>query len=83
MAIRGDYEKGKVITFPSNPTKGSILFHAGTAQKAGEIVTNGGRVLAISSYGNTKEEALQTSFENARLITFEGKNYRKDIGFDL
>jgi phosphoribosylamine--glycine ligase len=47
------------------------------------IVTNGGRVLAISSYGNTKEEALQTSFENAHRITFEGKNYRKDIGFDL
>ena len=78
----GDYEKGKVMTgFDS--TSGSILFHAGTKNSGNDIVTNGGRVLAVSSYGDTMEQALQASFSNAEKIKFEGKYYRRDIGFDL
>lgn len=78
----GNYEKGKVISGLDN-VKESILFHAGTACKNGEIVTNGGRVIAVSSYGNSKDEALALSFENARNISFEGKYFRSDIGADL
>ncbi len=78
----GDYEKDKVIS-GLNKTENSILFHAGTTTANGEIVTNGGRVIAISSYGNSKEEALATSFANAQLVDFDGKYFRKDIGFDL
>lgn len=76
------YEKGIVMTGFGN-VKDSILFHAGTAMKDGKIVTNGGRVLSISSYGKTKEEALKQSFRNAEKINYEGKYYRHDIGFDL
>lgn len=78
----GDYEKGKVISH-IDEVKGSIVFHAGTANKDGQVVTNGGRVIAVSSYGKDKEEALATSFKNAQLIDFEGKYFRLDIGFDL
>jgi len=78
----GHYEKGKEIT-GLDEVKGSIVFHAGTKEGNGTVVTDGGRVLAISSYGNTKEEALEQSFINAKKIKFDGKNYRKDIGFDL
>jgi phosphoribosylamine--glycine ligase len=78
----GDYEKGKVIS-GLDKTENSIVFHAGTTLKDGEIVTNGGRVLAVSSYGNTKDEALAFSFANAQKIQFEGKYFRSDIGFDL
>lgn len=78
----GSYEKGKEIT-GLDETEGSILFHAGTKEEDGEIVTNGGRVIAVSSYGNSKEEALELSYMNAKRIKFDGKNYRKDIGFDL
>jgi len=78
----GDYSKGKVITGLKG-LENSIVFHAGTTEKDDEIVTNGGRVIAISSYGKNKDEALAQSFKNAEIIDFEGKYYRKDIGFDL
>ena len=78
----GDYKKNKPIS-GLEEVKNSILFHAGTNEKEGKIETNGGRVIAVSSYGNSKREALNQSFENAEKIKFEGKYYRKDIGFDL
>lgn len=78
----GDYEKNKEIT-GLNTVKDSIPFHAGTKLANGNVLTNGGRVIAISSYGNTKEEALKTSFSNAEKVSFDKKYYRKDIGFDL
>ncbi|CDA20828.1 phosphoribosylamine--glycine ligase [Bacteroides sp. CAG:144] len=78
----GDYEKGKIITGIENVSD-SIVFHAGTAEKEGNIVTNGGRVIAVSSYGNDKTDALGRSFANASKINFEKKYFRSDIGFDL
>lgn len=78
----GAYNKGDVMTgFES--VENSILFHAGTKQSGDDIVTNGGRVLAISSYGTDIKDALNTSYANAEKINFEGCNYRKDLGFDL
>lgn len=79
----GSYEKGKVIS-GLDAINGSRIYHAGTKRLAnGEVVTNGGRVLAVTSYGNTFQEALKTSLDNAAKIKFEGVNYRRDIGFDL
>jgi len=77
-----EYAKGDKIT-GLNEVEQSIVFHAGTTLKEGEIVTNGGRVMAVSSYGSTKSEALALSFANAQKIQYNGKYFRSDIGFDL
>jgi phosphoribosylamine---glycine ligase len=78
------YEKGKVIIVKEE-TRDSMLFHAGTKtdQDTGNTVTSGGRVIAVTSFGNSMQEALDKSYRNAVKIDFEGKQYRKDIGFDL
>ena len=76
------YKKGYPITGIEN-VEGSIVFHAGTALKDGQIVTNGGRVIAVSSYGANKEEALKKSFTEAQKIQFTDKYFRRDIGADL
>lgn len=77
------YEKGKKISGLSN-IDGSLLFHAGTKKtEAKEVITNGGRVIAVTSLDNTMEEALRKSFTNAEKIQFDGKYFRRDIGFDL
>lgn len=78
----GNYPKGKAMN-GFDEISDSILFHAGTANKDNEIVTNGGRVLAITSYGENIKEALATSYKNALLIEYEGKYYRKDIGYEF
>ena len=78
----GDYEKGKEITGLSD-VNGSIVFHAGTKLADGKVLTNGGRVLAVSSFGKTMREALTRSYENVAKIHFDGVNFRRDIGFDL
>ena len=79
----GSYAKGKVIT-GTEAVEGSILFHAGTRRRAdGELLTSGGRVIAVSSYGDSKEDALRKSYANIEKIDFEGKTFRRDIGFDL
>jgi len=76
------YEKGKVIS-GLDQVENSVVFHAGTALKENSIVSAGGRVLAVSSYGKDKEAALAQSYENVKKISFEGAYYRRDIGFDL
>ena len=77
-----EYKKGYPIT-GIEQVEGSIVFHSGTALKGGEVVTNGGRVIAVSSYGKNKAEALQKSFEEAQKIQFTDKYFRRDIGADL
>lgn len=76
------YEKGKVIT-GFDTVEGSLVFHAGTALKDNQVVTSGGRVMAITSFGNSIEEALAKSYSNIDKIHFDKMNYRRDIGFDL
>lgn len=78
----GDYEKGKVMT-GFDKVRGSLLFHAGTVIKDNEVVSNGGRVLAVTSYGETIKKALEKSYENAERIEYEGKYCRKDIGWEF
>jgi phosphoribosylamine--glycine ligase len=78
----GNYEKGIVMS-GFDAVEDSILFHAGTKEKGGKVVTDGGRVIAVSSYGTTMNAALAQSYANAEKINFEGKYYRKDLGFDL
>lgn len=86
MTVSGGYPeaygKGKEIKGTDNIVD-SLVFHAGTTLKDGKVVTNGGRVMAITSYGKDFREALKTSYKNVEKISFEGINYRKDIGFDL
>lgn len=78
----GSYEKGNVITGLSD-VKDSIVFHAGTKLESDQVLTNGGRVMAVSSYGRTMEEALQQSYKNVEYIKFKNINFRRDIGQDL
>jgi phosphoribosylamine--glycine ligase len=86
MLVSGGYpeafEKGKVITGLEN-VENSIVFHAGTKLDNGNVVSNGGRVMAITSYGNSFQEALAQSYQNIEKIKFDQMNFRKDIGFDL
>jgi phosphoribosylamine---glycine ligase len=78
----GNYEKGKII-FGLDLVKDSVVFHSGTRADGDKILTNGGRVMAVSSWGSTLYEALEVSYRNAGLISWEGIYYRTDIGFDL
>lgn len=77
------YEKGKIIDGLSEVDPATIVFHAGTKASDGNVLTNGGRVIAVSSYGKDKEEALAKSFKAANTINFDKKYFRSDIGFDL
>ena len=78
----GDYEKWKIIS-GVDQVANSIVFHAGTNFKDNEVVTAGGRVLSISSYGKTISDALKVSYQNASLIHFDNCYFRKDIGFEF
>lgn len=77
----GEYQKGFPITGAA--VEGSVVFHAGTSIKNGQLVTNGGRVIAVSSYGKTQQEALAQSMKGAEQIQYQGKYYRRDIGKDV
>ncbi len=78
----GDYEKGKVISNLDN-CSGSTLFHSGTRTTDKGVVTAGGRVLSITSLADTMDEALALSYSNAEIVSYEGKYFRRDIGYDL
>ena len=76
------YEKGKVISGIEN-IEDSIVFHAGTASKDGNVVTNGGRVIAITSLDDDYKKAIKKSYQNIEKLHFDTMYYRTDIGFDL
>lgn len=78
----GNYEKGMEMDIPIPPAD-TILFHAGTVARDGKVYTDGGRVMAVSSYGSTPEAALQRCYIHAQQVLFDGKNYRHDIGRDM
>jgi phosphoribosylamine--glycine ligase len=78
----GEYEKGQTIT-GLNTVSGSLVFHSGTAEQTGKVVTNGGRIFAITSLGDSIAQAKHNSFQNAEKINYEGKYFRRDIGKDL
>lgn len=78
-----DYEKGKLITMPNKLPNDSLVFHMGTNNSDNGFVTSGGRVLALTSFNKDPKQALAQSYDLANEISFEGKNYRKDIGFDI
>ena len=86
MLVSGGYPQAYQKGYPISgidQVEGSIVFHAGTTMKDGQVVTNGGRVIAVSSYGKDKAEALQKSFQEAQKIQFTDKYFRSDIGADL
>ena len=76
----GDYEKGKVISGLDSVDEDIVVFHAGTALKDGQIVTAGGRVLGVTATGATNDDARAKAFANVEKITFEGAQFRRDIG---
>jgi phosphoribosylamine--glycine ligase len=78
----GDYPKGRVMT-GFDQVLGSCLFHAGTKQDGSNVVTNGGRVLAVTSLADDLRQALAKSYDNASKIAYDGKYYRKDIGWEF
>jgi phosphoribosylamine--glycine ligase len=86
MVVSGGYpeefEKGKVISGISTVSD-SIVFHAGTKSENGQVLSNGGRVLAVTSYGNGFQEAIKKSYQNIDKLHFDKMYFRKDIGFDL
>ena len=86
MLVSGGYPEAYKKGYPIegiDDVEGSIVFHSGTALKDGQVVTNGGRVIAVSSYGKDKAEALAKSFKEAQKIRFTDKYFRSDIGQDL
>ena len=86
MLVSGGYPQSYQKGYPIEGlerVEGSIVFHSGTAVKDGRVVTAGGRVVAVSSYGSDKEEALAKSFAEARKIEFTNRYFRRDIGRDL
>jgi phosphoribosylamine--glycine ligase len=76
------YRKGHPIS-GLDKTEGSIIFHAGTKMDNGNVVTNGGRVIAVTSFGTDLNDALRKSYKNTEIINWKNKYFRKDLGFDL